>query len=81
LRSASPSGIRALEGATEVAKSDRNRQQALRSFVDLCHRVGFELEPFQVKIAGALLGPQRETLTLLPRQRPRIGSVAFIESR
>lgn len=50
-----------------MAKSDRNRQQQLRSFADLCQRVGSTLEPFQMKIAGALLGPQRETLMLLPR--------------
>lgn len=42
-------------------------QQSLRDFVDLCHRVGLDLEPFQKKIASALLGPQRETVVLLPR--------------
>jgi phage terminase large subunit-like protein len=30
--------------------------------------VGFELEPFQVKIAGALLGQEREKLVTLPRK-------------
>jgi phage terminase large subunit-like protein len=62
-----------------VAKRDRNRQEALRDFVDLCHRVGFELEPFQIKIAGALLGPEREKLITLPRKNGKsrvIGSFA-----
>jgi phage terminase large subunit-like protein len=62
-----------------VSKSDRNRQGQLRDFVDLCHRVGFELEPFQVKIAGALLGPEREKLITLPRKNGKsrvIGSFA-----
>ncbi len=44
------------------------RQESLRDFVDLCHRVGFELEPHQKKIAGALLGPEREKLITLPRK-------------
>jgi phage terminase large subunit-like protein len=51
-----------------VAKRDRNRQQALRSFLDLCERTGFPVEPFQVKIAGALLGGEREKLITLPRK-------------
>jgi hypothetical protein len=34
-----------------VAKSDRNRQQQLRDFLDLCERVGFSPEAFQIKIA------------------------------
>ena len=46
---------------------DRKRQRSLRSFLDLCERVGFALEPFQRKIAGALLGSEREMLVLLPR--------------
>jgi phage terminase large subunit-like protein len=62
-----------------VAKRDRNRQKALRDFVDLCQTVGFELEPFQMKIAGALLGPEREKLITLPRKNGKsrvIGSFA-----
>jgi phage terminase large subunit-like protein len=62
-----------------VAKSDRNRQGRLRDFVDLCHRVGFRLEPFQVKIAGCLLGGEREKLITLPRKNGKsrvIGSFA-----
>jgi phage terminase large subunit-like protein len=51
-----------------VSKSDRNRQQELRSFRDLCDRVGFALEPFQIKIAGALLGSEREKLVMVPRK-------------
>jgi phage terminase large subunit-like protein len=51
-----------------VAKRDRNRQQELESFLDLCDRVGFPIEPFQAKIAGALLGPEREKLITLPRK-------------
>jgi phage terminase large subunit-like protein len=51
-----------------VSKSARNRQESLRDFVDLCDRVGFHLEPFQKKIAGALLGPEREKLITLPRK-------------
>jgi hypothetical protein len=36
------------------------RAESLRSFRNLCDRVGFRLEPFQIKIASALLGPERE---------------------
>ena len=36
--------------------------------LDLCDRVGFSIEPFQAKIAGALLGPEREKLITLPRK-------------
>jgi phage terminase large subunit-like protein len=45
-----------------------NRQEALRDFVDHCDRVGFHLEPFQKKVAGALLGPEREKVITLPRK-------------
>jgi phage terminase large subunit-like protein len=51
-----------------VSGSDRTRQQRLRDFLDLCHRVGFTPEPFQVKIASALLGSEREKLIMLPRK-------------
>jgi phage terminase large subunit-like protein len=51
-----------------VAKRDRNRQEALRSFLELCETTGFPVEPFQTKIAGALLGPEREKLITLPRK-------------
>jgi phage terminase large subunit-like protein len=44
------------------------RAERLRDFVDLCHQVGFELQPFQVKIASALLGDEREKLITLPRK-------------
>jgi hypothetical protein len=54
---------------------DRKRQESLRSFVDLGDRVGFQLEPFQKKIAGALLGPEREKLITLP---PRNGKSRLI---
>jgi phage terminase large subunit-like protein len=50
-----------------MAKTDRNRQKALRSFLGFCERVGFEPEPFQKRIAGAFFGPEREFLALLPR--------------
>jgi len=62
-----------------VAKRDRNRRERLADFVDLCHRTGFDLEPFQVKIAGCLLGPEREKLITLPRKNGKsrlIGSFA-----
>jgi phage terminase large subunit-like protein len=51
-----------------VAKSDRNRQESLRSFLSLCDQVGFPVEPHQRKIAGCLLGPEREKLITLPRK-------------
>jgi phage terminase large subunit-like protein len=51
-----------------VAHSDRNRQESLRSFKDLCDRVGFRVEPFQLKIASVLLGAEREKLIRLPRK-------------
>jgi phage terminase large subunit-like protein len=51
-----------------VSKAERNRQEKLQDFVDLCQQVGFHLEPFQVKIAGALLGAEREKLITLPRK-------------
>jgi phage terminase large subunit-like protein len=44
------------------------RQEALRDFVELCDSVGFHLEAHQKKIAGALLGPEREKLVTLPRK-------------
>jgi hypothetical protein len=47
---------------------DPKRQESLRSFLDLCERVGFAVEPFQVKIAGALLGAEREKLVSIPRK-------------
>jgi len=47
---------------------DPKRQKQLRSFLDLCETVGFPVEPFQAKIAGALLGPEREKLITLPRK-------------
>jgi hypothetical protein len=43
------------------------RQESLRSFLDLCHRAGFETEGFQKRIAGAFFGPEDEFLALLPR--------------
>jgi hypothetical protein len=51
-----------------MAGIEQKRRQNLRDFRDLRHRVGFELEPFQVKIAGALLGCEREKLVTLPRK-------------
>ena len=36
--------------------------------MSLCDQVGFHLQQFQVKIAGALLGPEREKLITLPRK-------------
>jgi hypothetical protein len=36
-----------------VAKRDRDRQQELGSFLDLCETTAFGLEPRQVKIASA----------------------------
>jgi phage terminase large subunit-like protein len=51
-----------------VAGIEQKRRQKLRDFRDLCHRVGFEPQPFQMKVAGALLGPEREKLITLPRK-------------
>jgi phage terminase large subunit-like protein len=51
-----------------VAKRDRNRQEALQSFKELCEAVGFPVQPFQMKIASALLGQEREKLITLPRK-------------
>src|SRR4051812_27980296 len=44
------------------------RAELLQDFVDLCETVGFHLEPFQTKIAGALLGQEREKVITLPRK-------------
>jgi hypothetical protein len=44
------------------------RAERLQDFVDLCYRVGFHLEPFQKRIASALLGPEREKVITLPRK-------------
>jgi phage terminase large subunit-like protein len=55
------------------------RAERLRDFADLCETVGFHLEPFQKKIAGALLGSEREKLITLPRKNGKsrvIGSFA-----
>jgi phage terminase large subunit-like protein len=52
-----------------VAGIKEKRQQSLRSFLDLCEKTAFPVEPFQVKIAGALLGPEREKLITLPRKQ------------
>jgi hypothetical protein len=49
-------------------RKDRNRQQELGSFLDRCDRVGFRIEPLQAKIAGALLGWEREKLITLQRK-------------
>ena len=43
-----------------------NRQQELRSFLDLCERARFEPEPFQIKIAGGFFGPEMEEAHLGP---------------
>jgi len=51
-----------------VSKTDRNRQDQLQDFRELCETVGFHLEPFRVKIAGALLGSEREKVVTLPRK-------------
>lgn len=51
-----------------MAGIEHKRQEQLRDFQDLCHRVGFDLEPFQVKIASALLGAEREKVITLPRK-------------
>ena len=53
---------------------ERKRRRSPQSFTDLCHRVGFHLEPFQVKIAGALLGPEREKLVTLPRKNGKVAA-------
>ena len=51
-----------------MAGIKQKRQDQLRDFVDLCEQVGFKLEPHQKKIAGALLGAEREKLITLPRK-------------
>jgi phage terminase large subunit-like protein len=38
-----------------------------RNFFNFCEQVGFDLEPFQKRIARAAFGDQRELLVLLPR--------------
>ena len=61
----------------------QKRLEALRSFRDLCDRVGFELEPFQVKIAGALLGLEREKLLaeLVGASRPSVSTALAQRAR
>jgi phage terminase large subunit-like protein len=51
-----------------VAHAEPKRNEELRSFLDLCEKTGFPVEPFQKKIASALLGPEREKLITLPRK-------------
>jgi phage terminase large subunit-like protein len=48
--------------------SAHKRAEQLRSFLKLCEGTGFPVEPFQKKIASALLGPEREKLITLPRK-------------
>jgi phage terminase large subunit-like protein len=38
-----------------------------KGFLDLCSQIGFDLEPFQRKIASAAFGRERELCVLLPR--------------
>jgi hypothetical protein len=45
-----------------VSKSERNRAEEVRSFVDLCERAGFRLEAFQKRIAAAFFADRREFL-------------------
>jgi hypothetical protein len=51
-----------------VAKRDRNRQQELGSFLDLCDRVGFPIERFQagvnVKALSTYIGHANIRITL-----------------
>lgn len=47
---------------------DPRRQKSLKSFLDLAERVDFPVEAFQRKVVGALLGPEREKLIMLPRK-------------
>ena len=57
-----------------------NRQKSLRSFLELCDKVGFKPEPFQIRIASAFFGPEREFLALLPRGNGKsalIGALAI----
>jgi hypothetical protein len=51
-----------------VAGIEHKRQERLRSFRNLCETVGFPVEPLQMKVAGALLGQEREKLVTLPRK-------------
>lgn len=52
----------------EVLDVERDRHVAGVLLDDaLCQLAGFELEPFQRRIAKAALGPERELLVLLPR--------------
>jgi phage terminase large subunit-like protein len=41
--------------------------RGLRGFYDFAEAVGLDLEPFQRKVAAAVLGEQHEALVLLPR--------------
>ena len=58
-----------------MAGIEHRRQEQLRDFVGLCHRVGFRPEPFQVKIAGVLLGPERVKVITLPRKNGKSRTV------
>ena len=51
-----------------MAGIEQKRRQQLRSFLDLCDQVEFPVEPHQRKIAGMLLGREREKLVTLPRK-------------
>lgn len=51
--------------ATAIA--DTAIKPGYAGFLELCERIGFELEPFQRKIARAAFGPEREFLVLLAR--------------
>ena len=53
-------------------------EPGLRSFLDLCERVGFEPEPFQRKIAKAALGPERELVVLEPRGNGKTALTSLI---
>jgi phage terminase large subunit-like protein len=50
-----------------VIAPERGVRAGYAGFREMCERIGFNLEPFQRKIAKAAFGPERELLVLLPR--------------
>lgn len=49
-----------------------------RGFVDFCEQLGADLEPFQRRIARAVLGTEREALILLPRGNGKSSLMALV---
>jgi phage terminase large subunit-like protein len=63
----------------ELARpSDQRVNPGYRGLLALAEAVGYPLEPFQRKIAKAVLGPEREALILLPRGNAKTTLTALI---